>query len=514
MDERNTYFDEGVRRILSEPEEMLPEGLWNRIEARLDADAAGQAVQTADGGASRETAGAAALAADGEAFQETAGTTLMTAGQATDGGAYRGVSGRKRAVMFRRSAVAVLSAAAAAALAFVLFDISVPNPVVKPDGGLLSENTGTGIAAEADATIGITAENKAGSAYEAGAAIGSFAGTGIQVETEAGAGTGVSAGQSAGQEDATGGGNGVLVADASSPASGGSARSADPCSDRTAAKKRAETNAEGCKSGMEPYGRKNGEDSDERENGADSEGREEVLTVDDSDIEAVYGKEKKAGKRRRTPFSLTVGANSGAGPQQNASPVMMLSRGDRAPSGTTVVENAYPESYDLPLSFGIGIRFRLTKWLSIGTGVNYTLLGKKIGGTYYEIDDSGNKVLELETSLHNRQHYIGIPLDLYFSAFRNRRWDIYGTVGGSVEKCLDNRYEGSREGRSISVSKKVNGVQTAVKVGFGVEYSPLDFLGIYIDPSVRYYFDNGQPQSIRTAQPLAFTVEAGLRFNL
>ena len=493
MDERNTYFDEGVRRILSEPEEMLPEGLWNRIEARLDADAAGQAVQTADGGASRETAGATLLVAglaaggeaagrvaDGEAFQETAGATLLVAGQATDGGAYRGVSGRKRAVMFRRSAVAVLSAAAAAALAFVLFDISVPNPVVKPDGGLLSENTGTG----------------------------------IQVETEAGAGTGVSAGQSAGQEDATGGGNGVLVADASSPASGGSARSADSCSDRTAAKKRAETNAEGCKSGMEPYGRKNGEDSDERENGADSEGREEVLTVDDSDIEAVYGKEKKAGKRRRTPFSLTVGANSGAGPQQNASPVMMLSRGDRAPSGTTVVENAYPESYDLPLSFGIGIRFRLTKWLSIGTGVNYTLLGKKIGGTYYEIDDSGNKVLELETSLHNRQHYIGIPLDLYFSAFRNRRWDIYGTVGGSVEKCLDNRYEGSREGRSISVSKKVNGVQTAVKVGFGVEYSPLDFLGIYIDPSVRYYFDNGQPQSIRTAQPLAFTVEAGLRFNL
>ena len=41
-----------------------------------------------------------------------------------------------------------------------------------------------------------------------------------------------------------------------------------------------------------------------------------------------------------------------------------------------------------------------------------------------------------------------------------------------------------------------------------------NFLGIYIDPSLRYYFDNNQPKSIRTAQPLMFGFEMGLRARL
>lgn len=232
------------------------------------------------------------------------------------------------------------------------------------------------------------------------------------------------------------------------------------------------------------------------------------IRVDNSDIEAVYGTDESSAKRKRTPLELTVGGNSFGGPQKNRVPKMMYSQGHRTPT-YTFVEDGNSDKFDLPLSFGVGVKYSITRWLGVGVGVNYTLLGKKTSGTYYTEDGWSYNV-----DMKNAQHYIGIPVDIFFSVFRNRWWDTYATVGGCVEKCVSNKYTGVHEGTQLTYSPKVNGVQTSVKVGLGVEFSPLSFMGIYIDPSLRYYFDNGQPRSIRTAQPLAYGVEAGLRFRL
>lgn len=232
------------------------------------------------------------------------------------------------------------------------------------------------------------------------------------------------------------------------------------------------------------------------------------IRVDNSDIEAVYGTEESGAKRKRTPLELTIGGNSFGGPQKNRVPKIMYSQGHRTPT-YTFVEDGNSDKFDLPLSFGVGVKYSITRWLGVGVGVNYTLLGKKTSGTYYTEDGWSYNV-----DMKNAQHYIGIPVDIFFSVFRNRWWDTYATVGGCVEKCISNKYTGFHEGTQLTYSPKVNGVQTSVKVGLGVEFSPLSFMGIYIDPSLRYYFDNSQPRSIRTAQPLAFGVEAGLRFRL
>ena len=235
------------------------------------------------------------------------------------------------------------------------------------------------------------------------------------------------------------------------------------------------------------------------------------IKVDNSDIDEAYGKEDDVRKRLdRLPLELSVGGNSFGGPQKSSGPRKMFVRGNRDSfTGRNFVEGTNSDSYSLPLSFGVGLRYRITDWLGIGIGVNYTLLGKKVSGVYYD-ENSGPHSVDMK----NSQHYIGIPLDVYFSMFRTHRWDVYASLGGSVEKCVLNSYSGMLEGRNVSHKPKVGGVQTSLKAGFGLEFSPMDFLGIYIDPSVRYYFNNDQPRSIRTAQPLAFGVEAGLRFKL
>lgn len=235
------------------------------------------------------------------------------------------------------------------------------------------------------------------------------------------------------------------------------------------------------------------------------------IKVDNSDIDEAYGKEDEVRKRlNRLPLELSVGGNSFGGPQKSSGPRKMFVRGNRDSfTGRNFVEGTNSDSYSLPLSFGVGLRYRITDWLGIGIGVNYTLLGKKVSGVYYDENSGPHSV-----DMRNSQHYIGIPLDVYFSMFRTHRWDVYASLGGSVEKCVLNSYSGMLEGENVSHKPKVGGVQTSLKAGFGLEFSPVDFLGIYIDPSVRYYFNNNQPRSIRTAQPLAFGVEAGLRFKL
>ena len=48
----------------------------------------------------------------------------------------------------------------------------------------------------------------------------------------------------------------------------------------------------------------------------------------------------------------------------------------------------------------------------------------------------------------------------------------------------------------------------------GVKYLFCNSVFIYSDPGIRYYFDCGQPRSIRTQQPLMMNFEVGLRFGL
>ena len=58
-------------------------------------------------------------------------------------------------------------------------------------------------------------------------------------------------------------------------------------------------------------------------------------------------------------------------------------------------------------------------------------------------------------------------------------------------------------------------IQWSCNVGVGVEFRISPHIGIFLDPSFRYYIGTEhQPRSIRTIQPLRFDVETGLRFFL
>ena len=157
-------------------------------------------------------------------------------------------------------------------------------------------------------------------------------------------------------------------------------------------------------------------------------------------------------------------------------------------------------TYGIPLSFGVGIRFNITDRFSIGTGLNYSLLSRKFDGSYQ------GHYGEVK---HNLQ-YVGIPVNAYYTILQSNTIKFYTFAGGEAEYAVSNKYHIDDK----VYSEQVKGLQYSAAVGLGVEFRVTDFLGIYIDPSARYYFNCKQPNSIRTVQPFMINFEAGLRFSL
>ena len=103
---------------------------------------------------------------------------------------------------------------------------------------------------------------------------------------------------------------------------------------------------------------------------------------------------------------------------------------------------------------------------------------------------------------------------LSYTLLDNRRIGLYTFAGGSVEKAVSNKFRVHDSAEHLSHKESVDGVQFSAAAGLGVQFQLTDFLGLYIDPSLRYYFKGDQPQSIRTQQPLMMNFEIGLRWDL
>ena len=157
--------------------------------------------------------------------------------------------------------------------------------------------------------------------------------------------------------------------------------------------------------------------------------------------------------------------------------------------------------FDIPLSFSLQFKQAIVPRLYIGTGLVYT---------YLHTQYSAMINMEQQPNVSSQLHYLGIPLHLSYNFVDRPRFDAFVSAGGMVDKCIMRRYVyGSTDRR-----EKVEGVQWSLNVGLGVEYWFVQHVGIAFKPSVAYYFDNDQPLSIRTNQPIQFNLELGLRFRM
>lgn len=217
---------------------------------------------------------------------------------------------------------------------------------------------------------------------------------------------------------------------------------------------------------------------------------------------------------RRPKVSFIVSGLTGTNAAQNEAGKNIFKRPDPNPGPLTtgVKQTSTNSTYDIPLSFGAGVKVGLSPKWSIGAGLNYSMLSRKFSGTYTKVNEAGVVENSVSSDIRNTQHYIGIPVNAYYNIVDSRNVNFYAYAGGTMEKCISDRY--SVLNTSIIHKEKVKGLQWSANVGIGVGFKLSEHLGLYIDPSLRYYFDCGQPHSIRSAQPLMLGFEVGLKVNL
>ena len=216
-------------------------------------------------------------------------------------------------------------------------------------------------------------------------------------------------------------------------------------------------------------------------------------------------------ERRRLAIALTANANSGGNIGTSLYSVGFRTADIQRFGGEKIIETE-STSFAPPVSVGIGLRFALNRHWAIGTGVIYNYLGRRYNGTY---EYAGALDSESIKGIWNSQHYIGIPLNVYYSFAGTEKLNFYIMAGGTVEKCVGETHRFAYYGHNMVFRNSVAGVQFSSGIGLGMQYDFSDMVGFYIEPSFRYFFrESHQSRSIRTMQPFEISCELGFRFNL
>lgn len=185
------------------------------------------------------------------------------------------------------------------------------------------------------------------------------------------------------------------------------------------------------------------------------------------------------------------------------------------PVGSTkyIEQTSKNSSYAIPVTFGATVKISFGNNWAIGTGLNYTMLQRTFAGKYTEYLDGVLKH-DIESDIRHTTHYIGIPVNAYYTFLSGSRIKLYAYAGGTAEKAVSNKFKVLDGPERITYSEKAKGMQFSAGAGLGVEFNVIDRLGIYVNPGVRYFFDCDQPVSIRTQQPFMMDFEIGLRVNI
>ena len=247
----------------------------------------------------------------------------------------------------------------------------------------------------------------------------------------------------------------------------------------------------------------------------DAEPQESFVSDEDAFRQLAF-EEQKA--RRKGGLSMGVLGNIQSNTRPDA-PTSTVRRSPGffvmpAPTETKISREGTEFSFGLPVSAGISLRYDFSPRWGIGTGVVYTNLSRSFLGDYQEVENGEFTKKLFDTDITNQQHYIGIPVNVFFNIVNTGSWNFHARMDGMGEKLVDNHFLIHDSEGDIHLHQKAQGLQFSAGLGIGVEFKFSPHVGIYFDPTLRYYFNGNQPRSIRTIQPLRMDFEAGVRFSL
>ena len=154
------------------------------------------------------------------------------------------------------------------------------------------------------------------------------------------------------------------------------------------------------------------------------------------------------------------------------------------PSSTTYDVEA---KHRLPVTLGLSVHYQLNARLALLTGINYTYLYSEFSTPLYP-------------NIYREQklHYLGVPVGLSWLFWKTSGFSFYLSGSAMLQKCLNEKPW-----------------QWSVNASAGAEYAITPLLGLYLEPSLGYYFHDGTSfEHYYKEHPLAPSIEFGLRLHI
>lgn len=163
-----------------------------------------------------------------------------------------------------------------------------------------------------------------------------------------------------------------------------------------------------------------------------------------------------------------------------------------------------------PVRVGMTVRYPISDRWSVESGLQYSRLSSDI--TVSSVGNGSQTDQDLD--------YLGVPVNVNYQLVGGKRWSVYASAGGAVEKMVKgkrttrdvaNGKEGPVERESVSIKP----LQYSVTGAIGAEYHVDSTISIYAEPGVSYHFDNHSAiPTYYQEKPLGLSLNVGLRFNL
>lgn len=160
--------------------------------------------------------------------------------------------------------------------------------------------------------------------------------------------------------------------------------------------------------------------------------------------------------------------------------------------------------HDFPVKFGAMVRVPLNRWLALDAGISYARLRSELD---FVASDGTRK-----TDGVQHVNYLGVPLALVADVWSARGWNVYASAGGEVAKSVKTQWR-DQEGRAYEGCARP--WQWSVSAAVGMQFNLNRHVGLYVQPSLDYYFDNRSAvQTYYTEHPFTPALRMGVRVKL
>ena len=152
-------------------------------------------------------------------------------------------------------------------------------------------------------------------------------------------------------------------------------------------------------------------------------------------------------------------------------------------------------THHMPYSLGVSVRVPLTERLALTSGLVYTRLKSNF------------------STREQTLHYLGVPLGMTYTIWGYKRFSLYAVGGVQADFNLKATSKEPSLINSYNIDK--DRVQFSALAGPGFQLDMSQDFSIYVEPTARYYFDNGSSiDNYFKDKPWNININAGLRLTL